>query len=272
MLKTPDSPQLEQLVSTVLASSKYHAISPDLVRSIGIQELGKRRHFKEALKATKNKLHQVGAAYLDGHEDYATWLTQLDAAIRSGNTTDLQQVSRQIMSNHASTRERLPILDQFYSTILADCAPVHSILDIACGLNPLALHWMPLAEGVEYYACDIYQDMMDFLAQYLFQLNIRVHAHVCDVIQFCPTQEVDVAFVLKAIPCLEQIDKLAGKRLLRSLNTRQIVVSFPVHSLGGKSKGMASYYEAHFRTLIDEERWQVKKFEFPTELVFLVTK
>jgi len=272
MLKTSDSSQLEQLVSVVLASSKYHTISPDLVRSIGMQELGKRRNLKEALKATKNKLHQVGGAYLDGREDYATWLTLLDAALCSGNTAALQQVSRQIMSNHASTRERLSILDQFYSTILADCAPVHSILDIACGLNPLALHWMPLAEDIEYYAYDIYQNMMDFLAQYLLRLNIRVHAHVCDVIQSCPTHEVDVAFVLKAIPCLEQIDKQAGKRLLRSLNARQMVVSFPIHSLGGKSKGMVSYYEAHFRTLVDDEPWQVKRFEFATELAFLVTK
>src|SRR3981081_4915112 len=100
MLKTPDSPQLEQLVSTVLASSQYDASSPDLVRSIGIQELGKRRNFKEALKATKNKLHQVGAAYLDGHEDYATWLTWLDAAIRSGKPTNQKHITRQNHNNH----------------------------------------------------------------------------------------------------------------------------------------------------------------------------
>jgi 16S rRNA (guanine(1405)-N(7))-methyltransferase len=263
---------LETLVNDVLSSPKYKYICPDLVRGIGSQELQKRRNRKEALKATKNKLHQIGGAYFDGREDYRAWLDDLASVVQTCDQAQLQRVCWNIMQHHASTRERLPILSQFYTTILADLAPIHSILDVACGLNPLSIPWLPLAENGTYYACDIYQHLTDFLNQYLHIMHIQGYVQTCDVIQSCPEYEVDVAFVLKTIPCLEQVDKHFGYRLLRAINARYLVVSFPVHSLSGRSKGMATYYESHFRELLGDETWEVRKFEFASELVFVVKK
>jgi 16S rRNA (guanine(1405)-N(7))-methyltransferase len=271
---------LERLLDGVLASNKYRDISPDLVRSIGTQELQKRRSVKEALKATKNKLHQVAGAYLlpngelstNADTTYTQWLSDLHIATQTGNRVAIQQTSLQIMTNHASTKERLPILDQFYSTLFADLPPIHSVLDIACGLNPLALPWMPLAGDITYYAYDIYQHMMNFLSAYMQFMHIQGHAEARDVIQSCPTQTVDLALVLKVLPCLEQIDKQAAHTLLHTLNARHIIVSYPIHSLGGKNKGMAQYYEAHFHALLANQSWQVKRFEFATELVFILEK
>lgn len=271
MLKSDDE-ALDKLVNAVLSSTKYKDICADLVRSIGSQELTKRRSSKEALKATKNKLHQVGGAYLDGREDYTTWLSELAATAHLNDQAELRRTCRNIMAHHASTRERLPILDQFYSTILADIAPIHSVLDIACGLNPLAIPWLPLAENATYYACDIFAPLVDFLNRYLQLLPMRGYIQNRDVIQSCPTREVDVAFVLKTIPCLEQVDKHAGYHLLRTINAHYLVVSFPIHTLGGRSKGMATYYKTHFRELVDDAPWDVRTFEFATELVFVVRK
>nr|HET6902588.1 hypothetical protein [Ktedonobacteraceae bacterium] len=271
MLKSHDE-ALDKLVNAVLSSAKYKGVCSDLVRGIGSQELTKRRNSKEALKATKNKLHQVGGAYLDGREDYAAWLSELAAVAQTNDQAALQRTCRDIMAHHASTRERLPILDQFYSTILADIAPLHSVLDIACGLNPLAIPWLPLAEDATYYACDIFAPLVDFLNHSLQLFHVQGHIQQCDVIQSCPTREVDLAFVLKTIPCLEQVDKHAGYHLLRTINARYLIVSFPIHTLGGKSKGMATYYKAHFRELVVDTPWNIRTFEFPTELVFLVRK
>lgn len=260
---------IDILVESVLASPKYKDISPQLVRNIGTQELSKRRTLKEALKATKNKLHQMGGAYLEG-ADYARWLHELRACAEDKN--ELQRVCWSIMTHHASTRERLPILDQFYMTLLTDLAPISSVLDLACGFHPLALPWMPLAESVTYYAYDIYQHMMDFLQEWFTLIGIQGYAQVCDILQACPTHPVDVAFVLKTIPCLEQLDKHAGQRLLQALNAHYLIVSFPVHSLGGKRKGMLAHYEAQFREMIRDTPWAVRRIEFATELVFVVTK
>jgi 16S rRNA (guanine(1405)-N(7))-methyltransferase len=264
------SPDLDQLVQSVLTSSKYQRVIRDLVYTIGVQELTKRRNLKEAVKATKNKLHQIAGAYLASKMEYAAWLDRLQRQTAEGQT--VRPLCAEIMAHHASTRERLPILDHFYPTLLADLPPITSILDLACGLNPLTLPWMPLAQPVAYYACDIYQDQIDFLNGFFTTIGVPGTAFACDLLQACPTQAVDVALLLKAIPCLEQADKQIGRRLLDAIQAPILLVSFPAQSLGGRDKGMAANYEFHFRELVAERPWQIERFDFASELVFRVRK
>lgn len=268
--QTRDEP-LAALVEAVQASAKYRGVCGDLIAHIGAQELSKRRSLKEAIKATKNKLHQVGGAFLDTEASYDAWLEQLRLALQGDDQNQLRETCRVIMSHHASTRERLPMLGRFYAEIFALLPPIHSVLDIACGLHPLAIPWMPLAEHAAYYAYDIYAGMTDFLQAWMALLPVQGHAHVCDVLQGCPMQRADVAFLLKALPCLEQIDPAAGQRLLREIQADYLVVSFPARSLGGRQKGMVEHYEMHFSALLAEvQRWRViGRLAFPSELVFV---
>ena len=264
--------QINQLIEAVLVSSKYKNIDSDFIRYIGLQELARRHNLKEAIKATKNKLHQVGGAYQERTPHYSVWLNELKRAARSQNREYLLDVCRWIMGHHSSTRERLPILEQFYGTILADLPPINSVIDIACGLHPLAIPWMPLGKHAQYYAYDIYEDMIGFLNDCITLMPVLGNGKTCNVIQYCPAQKVDVAFILKAIPCLEQVDKAAGLRLLQTINADHLVVSFPAHSLGGKQKGMLTNYEARFYQLVRHKPWSIQRFAFPGELVFLVTR
>ncbi len=265
---------LAALVEAVQASAKYRGVCSELITHIGARELGRQRSLKEAIKATKNKLHQVGGAFLGMGEPYTDWLERLRRALQAGDQSRLRETCRAIMSHHASTRERLPILERFYAEIFALLPPVRSVLDIACGLHPLAIPWMPLAEHAAYDAYDIYAGMTDFLQAWMALLPLRGQARACDVLQSCPTQRADVAFLLKALPCLEQIDPSAGQRLLGDIQADYLVVSFPAHSLGGRQKGMVEYYEAYFQALLAEtKRWRIiKRLEFESELVFMVQR
>lgn len=269
-----DQRNLDELIAIVRASSKYRAVDPALIRAIGADELGKRKRLKEAVKATKNKLHQVGGAYqpLEGAGYRHRWLAALQQAATSADPLELRAVCAKIMEAHASTRERIPILGQFYETILRSIQPVGSVIDIACGLNPCALPWMGLAADVRYEAYDIYQDMIEFINTFFSIVGVRGEAHLRDVIQSPPTQTADLALVLKTIPCLEQIDKDAGGRLLDALNVRHMLVSFPAQSLGGREKGMVAYYESRLLALVTGRPWTISRFEFATELAFLITK
>jgi len=263
---------LEQLVEDIRRSQKYRNISADLVRRIGRAELEKRSSPKEAVKTTKGKLHQVAGAYLAGGMHYPEWLVQLRAARESGDAHQWQSTCARVMACHASTRERLPILERFYAETLAGLPPIGSVLDVACGLNPLSIPWMPLSEGATYCACDAYADMVAFVGEYLTLVPIAGQAHMVDVIGAPPRQPADVALVLKTIPCLEQVDPDAGARLLEALGASHILVSYPVHSLGGRGKGMAANYERQLRDRVAGRAWRVVRFEFPTELAFLISK
>ena len=264
--------QIDRLIEAVLASSKYKSIGVDFIKYIGMQELSRHRNLKQAIKSTKNKLHQVGGAYQPSAPRYSIWLDELKFAKRSGNEQHFHDTCKWIMQYHSSTRERLPILEQFYSTIFANLPPINSVIDIACGLHPLAIPWMPLSEHVQYFAYDIYEDMIGFLNDSLALMPVQGSGKMSDVIHNCPTQKVDVAFILKAIPCLEQVDKSVGMRLLETINADHLVVSFPAHSLGGKSKGMVTTYESRFYKQVAHKPWSIQRFEFPGELVFLISK
>jgi 16S rRNA (guanine(1405)-N(7))-methyltransferase len=262
--------QLDSLVVAVLSSAKYRHISPAFVRSVGARELAIRPNLKAAIKATKNMLHQAGGAFLDAPVDYERALVRLHDA--SGDPQALADACRAIMGSHTSTRERLGILDDFYAITLGDLPPPRRILDIACGLNPLARSWMPFPPTTEYIAYDIYSDQIAFLNNWFALADIPGRAEVRDVIGDPPDEPVDLALVLKTLPCLEAVDKHAPARLLDAVQAPYLLVSFPAQSLGGRRKGMAVHYEKRFMTLIDERGWPAERIEFMTELAFLVQK
>ena len=243
-----------------------------MIRNIGARELATRRNWKEALKATKNKLHQVGGAYFDAGTRYSQWLDTLKRAAQIADHTLLRHVCMEIMEHHSSTRERLGILDQFYTRTLAGLLPIHRVLDIACGLNPLAIPWMGLDKDVQYYAYDMYTDLADFLNGFMAAIGVQGRAHACDITHSPPTYQADLAFILKSLPCLEQLDKSASLRLLEAVQADYLLISFPVRSLGGREKGMVQNYEERFWELMSGKPWPVQRFAFATELAFLVNK
>ena len=270
-------PDLERLTDQILASAKYREIAPELVQRIGAQELEKRRSFKEAVKATKNKLHQVGGAYQQTNLNYEKSLVLLretactePVEVAASHPTQLHITCQQLMQAHASTRERLPILDEFYETILANLPPIHTVLDLACGLNPLAYPWLPLPDDVQFMAVDIYGDMLNFIQDFFEIAGVNGRTQQRDIIGNPPTEPYDLILLLKTLPCLEQVDKNAAVNLLDKLNGRYLLLSYPAQSLGGRSKGMVENYTQQFEALANGRNWQVQRFEFATELAFLV--
>lgn len=259
---------LDDVIMAVLASGKYRAIAPDFVRKIAVDELSKHPRPKEAIKATKNKLHQVAGAYLGAPPHYDDWLERLAAV----NAAERPEICRVLMHSHASAWERLPIIEQFYQTTLAEIAPVHSVLDLACGLNPLAIPFMPLAADATYYAVDLYTDQADFFNRALPLLGVTGSAFALDVTQTIPQQSVELALIVKAIPCLQQIDKGIGARLLNSVQAKHMLVSYPAQSLGGREKGMRANYEVQFNELVAGQGWTIRRYNFASELAFLITK
>jgi 16S rRNA (guanine(1405)-N(7))-methyltransferase len=269
---TSEKEQLEELVSSVLESPKYRNVCEDLIRNIGRRELSREQNVKAAVKATKNKLHQIGGAYFLKRPDYDFWLKKLREAKSLGNESSFRETCTEIMHYHQSTRERLKILDQFYTRIFALLPPIQSIMDVACGFNPLSIPWMPLPAKVKYCAYDVYKDLIDFVNNFMAICHVQGCAEVREVIQDTPEVKADVAFLLNTIPCLEQVEKWAGLKVLEAINSNFLVVSFPVKSLCGKEKNMRKHYETAFSKLTEEKDWDIQKLEFVTEQVFLIKK
>ncbi len=267
-----DPAAVQSLVEAVRNAPKYAAIDAGLVQALVEQELAKGRSPKETVKAVRNKLHQVGSAYQEKSIGYAQLARQLTTLPHDLHSPEVKTFCLEAMREHTSTRERLGFLEDFYSQPLAGLSPIHSLIDLACGLNPLALPWLPLAPNAQLFACDIYADMADFLNAFYAHTGVNGRAFICDLIHHLPKQQVELALLLKTIPCLEQVDKSIGWRLLSSIQAEHMLVSFPVHSLGGRGKGMRVNYDQHFQELIVDLPWQVMRFDFPGELVYRLSR
>jgi len=263
----PTADALERIVQAIRATHKYATICHDVVVYVAREELARRPNVKQAIKSTKNRLHQLGGAYMSRRPDYAGWLERLREATSEG---EQRAACIEMMAHHASTRERIPILDTFYATILAPIGPIRSILDVACGLNPLAIRWMPLAPDVRYIAVDMYDDMAQFLAQALPLLGVQAESKAIDVAHQPLPGPVHLAMVLKTLSCLAQMDRTSAKNLLWRLDAEYILVTYPSKSLGRRDKGMTATYAAQFDSLIADTGWRYQRSEFDGELAFLI--
>jgi 16S rRNA (guanine(1405)-N(7))-methyltransferase len=265
-----EAQRLDELVRLVLVAPKYRHFCEEVVSHLGRRELAARRSLHEAIKATKNRLHQIAGIYLEPRLDFGAALADLRQA--KATPESWREACRRVMGMHLSTRERLPLIESFYMRCLDSIPPPSFVLDVGCGLNPLAIPWMPLAPGAAYHGYDVYTDMSAFLSQYLRLAEVAGQAIACDVTGSPPTQRADLALLLKTLPCLEHLGKGAGLRLLDALPARHMLVSFPVRGVSGKSRSMRQGYEARFLDSIRDRPWQVQEFSFASELAFLVTK
>jgi 16S rRNA (guanine(1405)-N(7))-methyltransferase len=263
--------EIDEIVAQVRASHKYRQVCRTTIRRLAIEELAKRETLKRAVKAVKSRLHQAYGAY-ESHFDYARAYRDLGAAYANGDDLEIHAVCHQLLALHASTRERLPILHRFYEAVFAHTGLPRTLLDLACGLNPLALPWMGLTPGTIYHAYDIDGERVDFLNQFFALTQVEGYARCQDLICEPPQRQADLAFLLKTATCLERQRAGSTLALLDALDVAQVVVTFPVRSLGRREKGMAAQYEAVFLDMLSDRSWAVAQLDLPAELTFVVDK
>jgi len=129
-----------------------------------------------------------------------------------------------------------------------------------------------LEKNFSYEAYDVFQDLMDLINAFFHRFQIHGMATQMNLLENYPRKQAALTLLLKTIPCLEQVDKNAGKKILSQIESKFAVISFPAHSLSGKNKGMPKNYESHFLEICNPDVWEIQKILFPSELVFLIKR
>lgn len=267
-----DTEQVEQVIAEVMKKPKYADIAVELLRRVAALEVQKRKSLKEAVKGTQTKLHQLGGAYLEQRPDFNQWSQEIALLPENLQSAEIKTFCLEKMREHASTSERLPLIDQFYQICLQPIAPIQSILDLGCGIHPLALAWMPLSDDPMYLGMDIFQEMTNFDQRFLQHVRMRGRVLHADFLGSLPRQNYQLALCLKIIPLIDQVSQGITRGWLENIPAENILVSFPTASLGGRNKGMPAHYRERFEYLISTANWQVKTFEFSSELAFLLRR
>ena len=258
-----------QIVERILASAKYRWLCPaSVARTVDwARQRGSRP--AEVERRARRKLHQIHSAYL--HQRDAAKASRLVARLLQAEDAGRQAICGDIAALHASTRERMAIVDGFYEHVLADAPPGATVLDIGCGFNAFCLPWIRRISDVRYVGWEIDRRMVELISDASLSLGGGVQAHLRDAMLDPPQERFDMIWLLKMLPCLMQQDPDGLRALWERLPAGRLVVSFPLRSLGGRNKGMLRNYSRMMEDLL-LDRDRLRRIELPGELLYLIDR
>lgn len=283
-----DGDRVGQVVEAIRTVPRHQGIAETTLRRLARTALvSAEGDVSDAVKRTKRGLHEVYGAYLPTRSPkYHALVRQIRAAAASSDPEALRAALSRAMGQHASTRERLPRLAEFYGRLADELGiaqrPGLRLCDVACGFNPLAVPWMGLPERATYLVSDIDASLVAFVDEVLQVLGLAHTAAVRDAVPEPETTQstdsaaaddvpgADVALLLKTVPCLERQETGAGWRAVDTAGAPTVVVTFPTRSLGQRAKGMYQTYSAAFARWAEQRPVDVTEYEVGNELVYIV--
>lgn len=134
-----------------------------------------------------------------------------------------------LLKTHASTKERI----QFYPELKKVISNLNakSILDLGCGLNPLAL----ASPGIIYYALDIQQSDLDLIKKFFEKNKIEGKTINQDVsLNISNLPPADLCLMLKLLDILDDKSHKKALSLLEKIKCKNFIISFSTKTLSGK--------------------------------------
>ena len=253
-----------EYLDKLLQSKKYRGVCPDTVRRIWDDCRQRYKKPRDADRAAREALHGITGAFLTPQEaQHLAW--DMQAWFVSKTDAGLERM----LSRHASTRERLPLtrMDALYAKLFETTGRPRSVLDLACGINPVYLG----ARGIRTTGVDISGEAVAVVNAFGSNYGLPVDAVCADLL--CgglPRDRHDVALLFKALPLLERQQAGAAARVMGGVNAGYLVVSFPTRSLGGKNVGMAAHYTQWMEARLPANRAVAGRFETENELFYIL--
>jgi 16S rRNA (guanine(1405)-N(7))-methyltransferase len=264
--------EIESLIDTILGSKKYRELDlpRETIRSLLELELPRFKSTREAVESARKKLHNIVAPYL-GDPDYQAAQNDFDQAFASSDLQQVKTLCSQLLASHASTRERLPLLEDFYPRLFAITGQPQSILDLACGLNPFAFPWMGLPLSTRYHAYDMHTPRVELINHYFKLQGLAPLAETGDILVNPPAFKADLAIFFKEAHRFEQRQHGCNRAFWQALPVRWLLVSLPTANLTGHH----SLLEQHRRLVYDNLAgmdWPVQEVILGNEIIFIIQK
>ena len=246
-----------ELFDSLSQSKKYREVCPDTIRRIIAECEGRYRKAKDLEKAVREKLHGITSAFM----------TETEYRRAQGLAREFQPENLEALLNcHASTRERLPLaeMDALYARIFQATGAPESILDLACGINPV-------------YFAGRYPDVR--------VMGVDISGQSVNIIRLCggealhgdllcenavPANRYDLALLFKILPLLDRQRSGAAMAVINAINAAHIVISFPTRTLGGRNVGMEENYSAWMEANLPEKYEISSRFTTANELFYIL--
>ena len=253
----------EKALNDLLTSKKYADICPDTVKNAFLEQTKRHGKLKDADKAARAHLHAITGAFITPDE-----LKSAKKALREWMAGDEDAFLRAV-ENHSSTRERVLIADELYARAFSACEKADSILDLACGINPIFLGKLGYTNVT---GLDIHAGCAELVNECAEFFGWKTRARAQDLVLNPPTEEADITLMMKLLPVIETQKPGAAKALLEAVKSRYMLVTFPTQTLGGKKVGMEKHYTEWFEARIPENIHVIDRFVIGNELAYMLER
>ncbi len=230
------------------------------------KQILKNKKFKELTKEIRTELYKIHGLYQVKKQSRKYDL--LNELQKTKNTSQIREISKEILKFHTSSRERLNDYEKIYSEIFKIIKP-KSIIDLASGLNPCSIV-LSNFQG-SYVAYEISKDDVDFLNKYskvIKNYGINGKAFVKDITKNFDFEKADVCFLFKFLDLLEKNRKSFVINLIKNLKCRYLVVSFSKKTISLKQ--MKNIERNWFNRLLEELNLKYKRLDFENEFFYIL--
>jgi 16S rRNA (guanine(1405)-N(7))-methyltransferase len=235
------------------------------------EKSSKAKELKIIVKGVRSRLRELfGVFYIRGFEN----AEQLISSITSEN---MEKVAFELLKTHRSSKERLRYHEEIYDKIaqITNIKP-QLILDLACGYNPFSYFFLKESFqcSPDYICCDLSSKDIILFNKFFQNAGIKGESFYCDLtsdISIPKKVKADICFLFKTLDSLESASKNSSDRILKEINTKYFIVSFPTKSIGGNKQILKSK-RAWFYKLLDRLSYTYEEFSIHNELFFVIKK
>ncbi len=233
----------DAIVSEVLEKEiKKHNIRLEALRKSSIKQL---------IKNARASLRIMSGQFVSSNKERMSLLKQ-------NRISDL-------LRTHSSAKERM----DFYPEIrkIIQKLNISSILDLGCGLNPIAL----ASSGIKYYAIDIKSSELELVKEYFKVNNINGNIFLQDLRKInSDLPEADLCLMLKVFDVLEKRGHKIAEQIIRHIKSKYLLISFSTKTLSGKP--MRHPQRGWIERLLERLGFSYKTLKSNNEIFYLAEK
>jgi len=171
-----------------------------------------------------------------------------------------------LLKTHSSTKERLN--DYIKLIKLIRKYNPRSILDLGCGINPIAI--ADKFPKTSYYAHDIKQDELKLIDLFFKSHKIAGKTYLKDITKIKNLPNTDICIVFKVLDIIETKGHEKAKNILQKIQSKKIIVSFSTITLSGKP--MNSPRRLWFENLLNSLGYKFNIMRTRNEVFYFIEK
>lgn len=249
------------------------------LEELPLERIEKKQVYKQLIKEIRKIAHNVYGVFIDKNAAKRLKLLEKlkhELKNKTKNTAAAKQKIKelhiQLLKTHISSRERLKFYPEMYRKIFSIAGKPNSIMDLASGLNPVSLKLSEI-KLQNYIAIELNKDDCKFLNEYFKTINIKGKAIALDLTREYTKLtrfKTDLCLMLKTLDSLGKDKRKLAPKIIQSINSSYIVVSFSIKTLSGKR--MRNISRVWFEKMCEQHNWKFQSFTIFNELFYIINK